>query len=227
MTMATPHGIFSFDPVSLLGVELCNHGEVEPGMRRNMERALRPGATFVDLGANEGYFTVIGARLVGPTGRVLAIEPQQRLLPILHDNIARNGLCNVTVRDVAIGMSESTQRLYLSADTNTGGSGLSRSGRLPLATQPVQVQRLQEVLSAQGIDRVDFMKIDIEGSEYEAVLASPEVFRQQRVDVLGMELHPTVLASCGKDAADIIKFLADCGYRMSEIEGHTVWTVEP
>jgi FkbM family methyltransferase len=225
-TIDTRYGTFTFDPVSLMGEALCNQGECEPGMRHNIEHALRPGSTFVDLGANEGYFTVIGARLVGPTGRVLAVEPQKRLLPIIAENLTRNGLHNVTVLDIAIGGCEGQQELYLTSDTNTGASGLSRSERLTLAAQRVRVRRLEDVLREQEIYRVDFMKIDIEGSEYEAILASPEVFRRQRVAVLGMELHPALLASRGKNAADLMKFLADCGYRMSVMEGHTVWTTD-
>jgi hypothetical protein len=81
-------------------------------------------------------------------------------------------------------------------------------------------------LYEQQIDRVDFMKIDIEGSEYEAILASTELFRRQRVDVLGMKLHPSLLASRGKNIFDITKPLPECGYRMSVSESHTVWTID-
>jgi FkbM family methyltransferase len=223
-TIETPYGTFSFDPISLFGEALHKHGEYEPGMRRNIERTLRQGSTFVDIGANEGYFTVIAARIVGSSGRVVAVEPQSRLVPIILENLDRNRLRNVTVLNIAIGGQESMQPLYLASDTNSGASGLNKSERWAMAAQRVRVRRLEDVLVEQKIDRVNFMKIDIEGGEYEAILASPAIFKEQLVDVLGMELHPNLLARRGKDAADLIKLLADCGYRMLEMEGHTVWT---
>jgi FkbM family methyltransferase len=222
----TPHGSFTFDPVSPLGQALCDHGEYEPGMRHNMERTLQQGSTFVDVGANEGYFSVIAGRLVGTSGRVLAIEPQARLLPVIADNLARNNLHNVTVLNVAIGSPKGDQKLYLTSDTNSGGSGLHRSERWAWGTQQVTVRRLEDVLDEQHINQVDFMKVDIEGSEYEAILSSLAVFTRHRVKVLGMELHPSLLAARGKDAADIVRALAESGYRMADMKGHTVWTID-
>ena len=57
------------------------------------------------------------------------------------------------------------------------------------------------------------MKMDIEGFEYEAVLGSPDVFRQGLVEYFALELHPTILSRRGKQEKDIVDFLKDCGYR--------------
>ena len=72
----TDTGKFWIDPASNLGITLLREGAYEPGMQAILEHFLMPGKVFVDLGANEGYFTVLGARLTQPSGRVFAIEPQ-------------------------------------------------------------------------------------------------------------------------------------------------------
>src|SRR4051812_38970298 len=92
--VTTPEGTFWIDPVSNLGLELLR-GRYEPSLTEVVRRYLRPGGVFVDVGANEGYFSAIAARLVGPTGRVVAVEPQARLRPVLEENFRLNGVANV------------------------------------------------------------------------------------------------------------------------------------
>jgi len=224
--LGTDHGIFWIDPVSLLGIALSRQGVHEDGMVKTLQTFLKPGDTFVDLGANEGYFTVIAAELCGATGRVLAIEPQQRLLPVIAENLRLNESPSVTVLNAAVGAEAGTAVMHLTASTNTGGSGFERRSRFALPTQAVTIQTLEQVLDQQGITHVDLMKVDIEGFEYEALLGSPKVFEQQRVKALALELHPTLLASRGKHVQDITALLTRCGYTQVQTFGNTVWIAE-
>jgi FkbM family methyltransferase len=221
--VATPQGKFLIDPISNLGVQLSRNGFYEPGMRKTIEMFLTPGATFVDLGANEGYFTVIGAKRCGASGRVVAIEPQERLLPVIKENLRMNGVEWASVLNVAVTDTDGVVTLHLNSDTNTGASGLHRHTKYLLPTQQVAARTLSQVLDGEHLMQVDLMKVDIEGFEYEALLASPEVFKQHRVRALALELHPTILANRNKDTKEITGMLAACNYRMIETFGNTVW----
>lgn len=221
--LGTDHGTFWIDPVSLLGIALSRRGVHEDGMVKTLQTLLKPGDTFVDLGANEGYFSVIAARLCGASGRVLAIEPQQRLLPVIQENLRLNQSQSVALLNAAVGAVEGTAVMHLTASTNTGGSGFERRSKFALPTQEVAMHTLEQVLDQQGIAQVDLMKVDIEGFEYEALLGSPRVFEQQRVKAVALELHPTLLADRGKDAADITALLARCGYEAIQKFGNSVW----
>jgi len=221
--LSTDHGSFWIDPVSLLGIALSKRGVHEDGMVKTLQSYLKPGGTFVDLGANEGYFTVIGARLCGEAGGVLAIEPQQRLLPVIEENLRLNQSPSVTLLNVAVGAETGMAVMHLTASTNTGGSGFDRRSRFALPTQEVTMQTLEHVLDEQGIQRVDLMKVDIEGFEYEALLGSPQVFEQHRIKAVALELHPTLLAGRGKRAEDITEMLERCSYALSESFGNRVW----
>src|SRR5436190_10823798 len=88
------------------GAEILTRSLVEGGMwdptiSGLMTNVLRPGMTFVDAGANIGYFSVLGSQLVGPEGRVFAVEPDPLNLAILRANLERLGCSNVTVLPVA------------------------------------------------------------------------------------------------------------------------------
>jgi FkbM family methyltransferase len=219
----TPNGRFWIDPVSNLGTALSRHGSYESGMLKVLETFLCPGSTFVDLGANEGYFTVIGAKLCGASGRVVAVEPQERLLPVIAENLRLNGVNWANVLNVAVTDTPGVATIQLTPDTNNGASGLHRATKYRLPTQPVATRTLAQVLNDEGLARVDLMKVDIEGFEYEALLGSPEVFAQHRVRALALELHPTILTKRNKDVADINKMLADNSYNITDRFANTVW----
>jgi FkbM family methyltransferase len=224
--IATPEGRFWVDPASYPGQELMQHQVYEPAMLGALKEHLQPGGVFVDLGANEGYFSVVGARLVGPKGRVLAIEPQRRIEPVLRRNFALNRCDQVTLVTVAISDRPGSAQLHLTPSMNNGASGFLAPTRYPLFRQPVVLATLSQVLAQTGIARCDVMKIDIEGWEYEAVLGSREVFTSRCVRMLALELHPHLLARRGLDAGAITQFLAACGYRTVQSCGQTLFTLE-
>ena len=100
------------DPASAFGYLVVRNGVYEPGLRRLVEGILRPGTNFVDVGANEGYFTLCAA-LVG--ANVHAIEPQTRLQPVLERNLALNPgtLERVRLHPVALSDREEAVELFL------------------------------------------------------------------------------------------------------------------
>lgn len=224
LPVETDQGRFLVDPVSLFGMELTGAGSFEPQMRATLEKFLGPGKTFVDLGANEGYFTVIGARCCAPGGRVVAVEPQTRLLPVIEENLRLNGSANVRLVNAAITDQRGTGRIHLTASTNSGGSSMHNACRYELPTQAVELLTLADLLDREGLDQVDMMKVDIEGHEYEAMLGSVEVFRTHRVRSMALEFHPEMMAARGKSCDDIQVMLADCGYEITKPFGHWVWT---
>jgi FkbM family methyltransferase len=142
---------------------------------------------------------------------------------VIAENLRMNGLEWVSLLNVAISDTEGVATIHLAADTNTGASGLHRVTRYPLPTQQVTTRTLASVLDIEQLDRVDLMKVDVEGFEYEALLGSPEVFQERKVRALALELHPKILSDRKRDAKDITMMLAECKYEMIEAFGNTVW----
>jgi FkbM family methyltransferase len=219
----TPNGRFLIDPFSHFGRELAMQGDYEPQMRKTIVHYLKPGDTFVDLGANEGFFSVQAAAICGPGGRVVAIEPQNRLLDVLRENLRLNEIRCAEVISVAVSDKPGTAMLYLAPDINTGGSGLSNAARYPVRAQPTSLRTLSQVLDENRIDHVDFMKVDIEGFEWEMLTGAPEVFATHRIRAMAMEIHESLLQRRGLDAGEILRKLETFGYRIETPYGHWVW----
>ena len=86
---------FACDLSDQLSREACFTGLYEPPFTRVFQQQLRPGAVVVDAGANWGYFTLIAAAAAGPSGRVIALEPDPRQFPFLERNVGLNGFTHV------------------------------------------------------------------------------------------------------------------------------------
>ena len=84
---------------------------MEPSVQRTLRAIIRPGDVFLDIGANVGFFTILGARLVGDSGSVVAFEPEPRNVAALRDNVALNDFANVTVVAAAVSSSTGTAPL--------------------------------------------------------------------------------------------------------------------
>jgi FkbM family methyltransferase len=209
----TAEGVFWLDPASDFGMRLIRDGFYEPDMLATLKQWLRPGATFVDLGANEGYFAVAGSKCVEAEGRVLAIEPQARLRPVLERNFALNHCANVRIASVAVSDRSGDVVLHLAPEVNNSASSLIQPTRYAVSRQTTPSATLEEVLAREGVRECALLKIDIEGWEYEAVLGSPNLFKDGRVRAIALELHPNLLARRGLESGRITDFLASCGYK--------------
>lgn len=210
--VSTPHGVFYVDAVSWFGYELLKTGRYEQGTMDVLERTLPRGGIFVDLGANEGFFSVAASRLVGENGRVVAIEPQRRLQRIISRNLALNSCGNVAVLPVAISDRRGEDFLYVYPSVNTGASSLTRPTSYFLPRQKIEITTLEQAFAMSGLDHCDLIKIDIEGGEYEAIFGSKKLFVEKRIRGIALELHPRMLAKRGHSEKEIIEFLLRCGY---------------
>lgn len=203
--------------------EVCFTGRYEPQDTALLRWLLKPGMTFVDVGANWGYFTLVAAHLVGAAGRVLSLEPDPRLYKVLGGNVERNGLRQVSAHRVAASDSDGTLTLA-GFDEGGGNFGLSRvvegepdgASRFSVASRP-----LDALLDEQGrFGRVDVLKMDIEGSEDLALSGMRAGLARGRYRCVLLELHPALLAERGRTVGEVFDLLTGAGYRGLRID-HT------
>lgn len=220
-------GIFFADPVSHFAQNLYLKEGYEPELRKCLEAELVPGMTFVDIGANEGFFSVVAANKIKPNGRLIAVEPQSRLHGVIAKNLELNQLLeNAIVMRCALSDTVCTSKINLAPDVNTGASGLQNPFRYRVKTEICPVLTLSKLLESFNLEKVDLMKIDIEGFEYEAILGSKDVFLSHKVSKIALELHPWLLKKRGKDTTEITSFLESCGYHLNTNYSNTLYEVK-
>ena len=124
---------------------------------------ITPGSVVIDVGANIGEYTLVGAHSTGSEGRVLAVEPNRALHARISHNLGLNGLSNVELVPVALGSSEGEAVLTVPPDHSALGTLRDEKDASPSTRQNVPVRRLDDVLPKHERRRVSAIKVDVEG----------------------------------------------------------------
>ena len=207
------HGTFAYlTRDQFVGGSLDQFGEFSEGEVAVLRSALGPGGVAVDVGANIGALTVPMADLVGPSGMVVAFEPQRVVFQLLCANLALNGIRNVQALNAAAGSAPGVievPALDYEDRGNFGGitlaGGMAAQPAVTLAAPPdrVPVRPLDEL----ALKRLDFLKIDVEGMEADVIAGAESTLKRCR---------PTLLVENDRDEKSpaLIKALLDRKYRL-------------
>jgi FkbM family methyltransferase len=185
-------------------------GQYAPQETRLVREWLRPGATFVDVGANWGYFALLAAERVGPAGRVVALEPDARVFARLEENVARNRLGGVLPLALAAAEGPGTARLARYAE-GSGNRGVS-SLQLPGDGVAVATDALDAVLDRAGVDVADLVKIDVEGAESRVVQGMRDGLARGRYRRVMIELHPGIVPGVTAAVSGLMRAAGYAGY---------------
>jgi FkbM family methyltransferase len=221
-SVRTEWGTFFLNPISNLGTQILR-GEFEPSMRAVIEKYVFPGAVFIDLGANEGYFTVLGSRLAGVQGSVIAVEPQSRLQTVIQRNLELNGCSNVRVANVALCARTEQVYLELTPEIMSGGTSLFRSTKYPLPREAVQGLTLENFFRTYQIGGCDLMKVDVEGAEYDIFMAAESLLRSGVIRNIALDIHDSILAARGLSGDALHRWMVTCGYRLDSSTTNRVY----
>jgi FkbM family methyltransferase len=172
---------------------------------------LRPGDTFIDAGANHGTFSIVAARLVGPEGLVISIEPQPRLAALLRQLHAHSP-SRFEVHQIACGSRSDEVDFYIPWATS-GSAGLVRGFSARSSHRRIQVamRRLDDVVDWRNLPGRTFIKVDVEGSELAFLLGATQLIRAT-APVLLLEINSKAMRAVGVPKATLIKTLLDLGY---------------
>jgi len=182
----------------------------EPMVQEALRRTLADGSTFYDVGANIGFMSLVGARLVGPAGRVLSVEPEPENVAAIEANAAINGLDTITV--IAAAAAAAPGPVEVIGVRDTLWTRLAEVGEHPLERERLTVPgiRLDDLVYEQGIRPPDVVKIDVEGGELQVLAGMARLLRDR---------HPTIIAEMhGKNLA-CCELLRNAGYRIVNLDG--------
>jgi FkbM family methyltransferase len=172
---------------------------------------LTANAVVVDAGANYGMYSMPAARRVGPSGLVLTFEPARRTAAVLRESVRLNGFTNVRVLEMALGHREG--RAFLRHDRNPGRNCLLAKLTEPVSVdgEEVKLATLDGVLVREGVEKVDFLKIDVEGAEQLVLRGSLATLESW---------HPTILFEHNPGATRRLDLPVDGAWKLLESMGY-------
>lgn len=186
--------------------------DLSPLKGYELHYSLRKGDIVVDCGAYTGDYTIFAAKKVGPTGRVIAFEPDKKNLKILEKNIRYEKLHNVIV--VNKGLWNKNTSLKFNSSGTLHSSLEPSQGTL----QEVKVVRLDDELPKLGFNKIDVLKMDIEGAEIEAVEGAIKTLKKNKVNVMIASYH---IVDGKRTSYAMEAFLKKIGYNaLSDFKKH-------
>jgi FkbM family methyltransferase len=198
----------------LITGHISEHGEYEPQLTAYLRENLRPGMTFVDIGANVGYFSVLASRLVGPEGAVIAVEPGPANVALLRSNLWRNGCANATVLPIAAHVRRGHAQMVLSSG---GGSGnWLQEGQVDDPAVLVPCAPLDDLL---GDMPVDIVKCDAEGSDVFAIMGMRKAIAANPDIKIVAEFWPAPAVLGDDSASRSLVVYRDMGLSFGYLEG--------
>jgi len=178
------------------------------------------GRTVVDVGAHYGWYSLLGARCVGKTGRVIAIEASPTTFGCLRHNIAINSETNIRLVNAAAWNSTKELRLFLGPKDNTGittvvseFSGLTQRARSQTSAISVQAAPISMLLRPEEVATTGLVKIDVEGAEQEVAEGLEPLLAHFPEDVLFiLEVTPQVLGGSNRTVEELLRIFTDRGF---------------
>ena len=199
-------------PADVVDRDVYLYGAYEYVTATVFGRLARPGGVVVDAGAHMGAFTLLAAKRVGPTGRVLAFEPNPAQRERLARNVEANAFGQVDIRAEALSDHTGRGLLHLSGDASRSGNASLGAMGDATGVVPVSLVRLDEVTRRLGVRRVDVIKIDVEGAEAAVLVGASTTIETFRPAVV-FEVNDLLHAADGS-SAPAMELLRDFGYML-------------
>ena len=179
---------------------------------------VKDGDNVIDLGANIGYFTLILAKLVGPTGKVFAFEPDPRNLALLKKNVEYNNYKNVIIVPKAVSNVNDKCTLYTGQKT-FGQNKIYKPKKtktqkfIPIDSETV---RLDDFFKTNGLlDKISFIKMDVEGAEFLALSGMKEILKLNKNIKIFTEAEISYLEDAGSSYDQFIDLLTENDFTFS------------
>ncbi|MCR8577876.1 FkbM family methyltransferase [Streptomyces sp. Isolate_219] len=187
----------------------------EPHMTHWLQRRLRPGDTYIDVGANVGYFSLLASQLVGEEGRVVAIEAS----PTFHARVLQhaeiNGCSNLRTVNAAVADERKTVTLILASSSNMGAASIVPYGGPAESTLEVEAYPLPQVLDADDIAGARVIKIDVEGAEGAVIRGLAPVLDKLRPDAeITVEVTPERMEALGESPGELLTTMREHGFHV-------------
>ncbi len=202
-----------------LARDIFFNGVYEPVTAAVIAHLLQPGDVFFDVGANQGQFSLLAAQRVGSHGNVYSFEPNETVRRLLIQSIGLNGFTNVHVENTACMAKAGAFVLELEASTGNAYGGAKTVERTTESNgQAVRGITLDQYVAEKGIDRIDLIKMDIEGGEAGALIGMEGILKRRMVKNLIVEFHPELGLPCGREGMlKIAANIVDAGYTKKQL----------
>jgi FkbM family methyltransferase len=204
----------------------ANDGIFEESETKLVKRVIKKGDTVLDIGANIGYYTLIFANLVGNEGKVFAFEPDPMNFSLLKKNIKINRYKNVILENKAVSNKTGKIKLYL-GDSNRAINRIY-DAKIGDATKSIEIDAVKLDEYFKNYDKkIDFIKIDVEGSESSAFEGMSSILKKTRNLKMMTEFYPFLIKKFGGSPEQYLNLLLNFGFNLYDVQNIKTTKMKP
>jgi len=194
--------------------------EVERKETQYIKSIVKEGDVFFDIGTNVGYYTLMVAKRIGNNGKVFSFEPVTSTFDKLKANVEKNNFKNVSLNK--IGISDISQEIEINI-SDADNSGMSSLIHIPNSSKKevIKTISLDEYLKEKELEKINLIKIDVEGVEFQAIKGMTETLIKYSPIVL-VEILSSKLGQIGKTNTEIYNLFYKNDYKAYEYKYNTL-----
>lgn len=207
----TSKGYYWLNDTGYIDKQLIKNGVFEGESTALAEKFVKPGDVVLDVGANIGYYSIIFSKLAGDSGKVIAFEPTKHYRDVLLKNIKANKCYNIAVEPFGLSDSEQYLRINLGPSSATLHSPLGFDK--VIGQEDIRLTTMDSYVKNAHLDKIDFVKIDVDGHEPMVLSGSWSAFDLFDPIVL-LEISHLHYLEAGVTAWDFYETLKSKGYHI-------------
>lgn len=192
--------------------DLAIDGIREPVSTKILQQEIAQGSTIMDIGANIGYYTLMMSRLAGKNGVVYSLEPSPSNFHSLNKNIKLNGYRNIRTYQIGIGDRKGKETMQISHKSNLDSFVLQKN-RKAIGSMEINISALDDFIRNKR--KPDFIKMDVEGYEYNAIKGMKAILKSKKPLKIFMEIHPHIMKK--EQTLFVLGTLKNAGFETSHV----------
>jgi FkbM family methyltransferase len=184
--------------------------------------------TIFDIGANVGLYSLLAA-VKNPDASIYAFEPTREMVDALTENVRLNGIQNIWINPIGVGKISGEAFLHCCTGSDGSNEGMNFvTGEMAQDSDvTVPLTSIDDFCRQKQINRIDLMKMDIEGGEYDALLGAENLLRTQAIGCIFVELAEWAANRSGHSTVEIKRILLDAEYSIYKLGRAGLATVQP
>lgn len=193
--------------------QIFSYKDFEPEIKNIFLKYVSEGFTVLDIGANIGIHTLFLAKIVGDSGKVIAFEPIKRIYEQLKKSIAINDFQNIVLNNYALGDRQTNAKINILKE-NMGGSSIYNNKDTKFDSEE---NIMIKVLDNLNLPRIDFIKMDVEGYEWNVIKGAKNLLERDRPNIV-FEYNPISYDEEEKGSSlEFLRYLKSLGYKLFDV----------
>lgn len=200
--------------------------QYEPEILGFWEKIIKPGMTVFDIGANIGLYSLFLSSRIGKGGKIHAFEPVRKTYQKMIENIKLNGTEIIHLNNMAVGSLEGEVELVIDEDSAKSYTRKIDPQKNMTHSESVPSTTIDSYCKRNNISKLDFMKIDVEGFEFDVLKGAQHTLQNNPPQMIQLEVIENFLQRNGRSVAEILDFTSIFGYHPFCLKFQKLYKIE-